>query len=83
VTLDGRDIRGLNVRWLRGNIGVVGQEPVLFSASIEDNIRLGASGDGAKVSDEDIVRACKAANCYDFIMRLPEASFALGYLLCS
>ena len=41
VFLDGRDIRQLNIEWLRLQIGYVGQEPVLFSGSIEDNIRLG------------------------------------------
>jgi ABC-type multidrug transport system fused ATPase/permease subunit len=39
--LDGRDIRQLNIEWLRSHIGYVGQEPVLFSGSIEDNIRMG------------------------------------------
>jgi ABC-type multidrug transport system fused ATPase/permease subunit len=41
VLLDGRDIRELNLEWLRSQIGYVGQEPVLFFGSIEDNIRLG------------------------------------------
>ena len=41
VSLDGRDVRQLNIEWLRSQIGYVGQEPVLFSGSIEDNIRLG------------------------------------------
>ncbi|CAF4872982.1 unnamed protein product, partial [Rotaria magnacalcarata] len=41
VLLDGRDIRKLNIEWLRSQIGYVGQEPVLFSGTIEDNIRLG------------------------------------------
>ncbi len=41
--LDGQDIRELNIEWFRSHIGYVGQEPVLFSGSIEDNIRLGKS----------------------------------------
>ena len=41
ITLDGKDIRSLNVRWLRSQIGYVGQEPVLFSGSILDNISYG------------------------------------------
>ena len=41
ITLDGKDIRSLNVRWLRSQIGYVGQEPVLFSGSILDNIAYG------------------------------------------
>lgn len=41
ILLDGRDIKQLNLNWLRSQIGYVGQEPVLFSGSIEDNIRMG------------------------------------------
>jgi ATP-binding cassette subfamily B (MDR/TAP) protein 1 len=41
VLLDGQDIRQLNIEWLRSQIGYVGQEPVLFSGTIEDNIRMG------------------------------------------
>ena len=41
VTLDGADIKALNVRWLRSQIGYVGQEPVLFSGTIADNIAKG------------------------------------------
>jgi len=41
ITLDGRDIRDLNVRWLRSQIGYVGQEPVLFTGSILENIAYG------------------------------------------
>ena len=54
--------------WLRERIGVVGQEPVLFGCSIAENIRFGKDG----VSDEDIEKACKAANAYDFIAKLPN-----------
>jgi ATP-binding cassette subfamily B (MDR/TAP) protein 1 len=41
ILLDGRDIRDLNVRWLRNCIGYVGQEPVLFAGTIADNIAYG------------------------------------------
>jgi ATP-binding cassette subfamily B (MDR/TAP) protein 1 len=41
VLLDGRDIREYNLRWLRSQMGLVSQEPLLFSASIIDNIRYG------------------------------------------
>jgi ABC-type multidrug transport system fused ATPase/permease subunit len=44
VYLDGIDIRDLNVRWLRSQIGYVGQEPTLFSGSVSDNIARGRSG---------------------------------------
>ena len=39
VLLDGVDVRELNLRWLRDQIGLVGQEPVLFATTIEENIR--------------------------------------------
>ena len=51
VTLDGSDVRELEPRWLRRQIGVVEQEPVVFALSIRDNIRLGrptASDAGAR-----------------------------------
>ena len=44
VTLDGNDLKKLNVGWLREKIGVVGQEPVLFGTSIIENIRFGREG---------------------------------------
>ncbi|XP_066503109.1 bile salt export pump-like [Hoplias malabaricus] len=68
VTLDGHDIRGLNIQWLRSLIGIVEQEPVLFSTTIGENIRYGRPG----VSHEDIVKAAKEANAYNFIMDLPQ-----------
>ncbi|KAI3365800.1 hypothetical protein L3Q82_000800 [Scortum barcoo] len=68
VTLDGHDIRGLNIQWLRSLIGIVEQEPVLFATSIAENIRYGRPG----VSMEDIITAAKEANAYSFIMDLPQ-----------
>ncbi|KAM8901236.1 bile salt export pump [Lycaon pictus] len=68
VTLDGHDIRSLNIQWLRAQIGIVEQEPVLFSTTIAENIRYGRED----ATMEDIVRAAKAANAYNFIMDLPE-----------
>ncbi|XP_075951113.1 bile salt export pump [Anarhichas minor] len=68
VTLDGHDIRGLNIQWLRSLIGIVEQEPVLFATTIAENIRYGRPG----VSMEDIIGAAKQANAYDFIMDLPQ-----------
>ncbi|XP_069877571.1 bile salt export pump isoform X2 [Dipodomys merriami] len=68
VTLDGHDIRSLNVQWLRNQIGIVEQEPVLFSTTIAENIRYGRE----EATMEDIVRAAKDANAYNFIMNLPQ-----------
>lgn len=83
VTLDGVDIRNLNSRWLRNQIGYVGQEPYLFSGTIADNISDGidqeidasVGGAGARSSVEDmrerVVAAAKLANAHDFIMSFP------------
>ncbi|XP_066054219.1 ATP-dependent translocase ABCB1 isoform X1 [Chamaea fasciata] len=68
VTIDGQDIRTLNVRYLREVIGVVNQEPVLFATTIAENIRYGRED----VTMEDIEKATKEANAYDFIMKLPS-----------
>ncbi|KAG9345134.1 hypothetical protein JZ751_009677, partial [Albula glossodonta] len=51
--MDGHDIRSLNVKWLRENIGIVSQEPVLFATTIAENIRYGRRD----ATDEDIERA--------------------------
>lgn len=68
MTLDGHDIRSLNIQWLRAQIGIVEQEPVLFSTTIAENIRYGRED----ATMEDIVLAAKAANAYNFIMDLPQ-----------
>uniref|UniRef100_H2YAP8 Uncharacterized protein n=1 Tax=Ciona savignyi TaxID=51511 RepID=H2YAP8_CIOSA len=68
VTLDGHDLRTLNTRWLRRMIGVVQQEPCLFDTTIAENIRFGKEG----TSDDDVIKAAKAANAYNFIMQLPD-----------
>lgn len=74
VTLDGHDIRGLNIQWLRSLIGIVEQEPVLFATTIAENIRYGRPG----VSMEDIITAAKEANAYNFIMDLPQVKGQLS-----
>ncbi|XP_034006910.1 bile salt export pump isoform X1 [Trematomus bernacchii] len=68
VTLDGHDIRGLNIQWLRSLIGIVEQEPVLFATTIAENIRYGRPD----VPMEDVIGAAKQANAYNFIMDLPQ-----------
>ena len=62
------DVRELNIKWLRNNIGVVSQEPVLFDTTIADNIRYGR--DDATI--EDIKNAAKNANVHEFINSLPN-----------
>ncbi|KAG2231879.1 hypothetical protein INT48_006071 [Thamnidium elegans] len=69
VSLDGTNVKDLNVRWLRQQIGVVSQEPVLFNMTIRQNLLMGTQGD---VSEKDIVSTCKEANCHTFISQLPQ-----------
>ncbi|ELP90963.1 multidrug resistance protein, putative [Entamoeba invadens IP1] len=71
IKIDNTKIDELNVNWLRSQIGIVGQEPVLFNCSIKDNILLGAKED-QKVTDDDISEVCKMANASDFINKLPN-----------
>uniref|UniRef100_A0A8C0HN39 Bile salt export pump n=1 Tax=Buteo japonicus TaxID=224669 RepID=A0A8C0HN39_9AVES len=68
ITLDGHDIRSLNIQWLRSQIGIVEQEPVLFATTIAENIRYGRD----EATMEDIIKAAKQANAYNFIMELPQ-----------
>ncbi|KAK5613821.1 hypothetical protein CRENBAI_015701 [Crenichthys baileyi] len=68
VSLDGHDIRTLNIQWLRSLIGIVEQEPVLFATTIAENIQYGRPG----VTMEEIIQAAKDANAYNFIMTLPQ-----------
>ncbi|XP_072009924.1 ATP-binding cassette sub-family B member 5-like [Engystomops pustulosus] len=68
ITVDGHDIRSLNIRHYREMIGVVSQEPVLFATTIKNNIKYGR----LDVTDDEILRAAKEANAYDFIMALPD-----------
>eukprot|EP01117_Protostelium_nocturnum_P020654 TRINITY_DN93_c0_g2_i1.p1 TRINITY_DN93_c0_g2~~TRINITY_DN93_c0_g2_i1.p1 ORF type:complete len:1261 (-),score=421.67 TRINITY_DN93_c0_g2_i1:351-4133(-) len=72
VSLDGVDIKRLNLKWLRKQIGIVSQEPVLFNMTIKENLLQGIAGEDRKVSDEEITDACKKANCHTFIRQLPK-----------
>ena len=71
MLIDGQNIRELNVKWLRRNIGVVSQEPVLFATTIAENIQYGRDG----VTQQEIETAAKNANAHDFIMKLPKVSW--------
>ena len=68
ILLDGREYRSLNLRWLRTQIGLVEQEPILFDLSIRENIRYGAP----HASDVAVERAARAAFADEFIRGLPE-----------
>ncbi len=68
VTLDGHHLKELDPAWLRRQIGVVSQEPILFSSTIADNIRYGR----ASATDDELHAAAIAANAHDFIMKFPD-----------
>jgi ATP-binding cassette subfamily B protein len=69
ILIDGQDINGVTQRSLRNNIGVVFQEPALFSGTIRENIAYSS----AKASDEQIVMAAKAANAHEFIEKFEKS----------
>ncbi|GJX74407.1 ABC transporter B family member 1 [Tanacetum coccineum] len=69
VMLDGHDIKGLNLKWLRQQIGLVSQEPALFATSIRENILLGRP-DASMVEIEE---AARVSNAHSFIIKLPDA----------
>jgi subfamily B ATP-binding cassette protein MsbA len=68
VEVDGRDVRGVTLRSLRSQIGLVPQETILFAGTIEENIRYGREG----ASAEEVAAAAKAANAHEFIAALPK-----------
>ena len=68
ISLDGHDLKTLNVRHLRRNIGLVGQEPILFAGSIFSNIAKGMHGD--EPTKEEVEEVAKLANAHDFISTL-------------
>ena len=68
LMIDGADVRNLRVASLRRAIGIVAQDPFLFSATVRENITFGV----AAASDEDVVRAARLAQAEDFIRELPD-----------
>lgn len=68
IKVDSMDIRDLTVESLRKNIGIVQQDVFLFSGTIKENILYG----DLDASDEEVIRAAKAANAHDFILELPN-----------
>ncbi len=68
IALDGVPFLELDPTWLRAQVGVVSQEPVLFATSVRDNIRYGKPD----ATDEDVETAARAANAHDFITGFPE-----------
>jgi ATP-binding cassette subfamily B protein len=68
VTLDGVDVRELDPAWLRRLVGVVSQEPVLFSTTLADNVRYGRP----EATDDEVREAIRAANAEGFVMGFPD-----------
>ncbi len=68
IRIDGYPINMLKLSYLRKNIGLVVQDPILFSGSVRDNIAYGKPG----ASQEEIIQAAKAANAHEFILALPD-----------
>ena len=68
ITVDGKDIRGLTLKSLRSQIGMVQQDVYLFDGTIKDNIAYGKPG----ATDNEIIKAAKCASIHDFIMELPD-----------
>jgi ATP-binding cassette subfamily B (MDR/TAP) protein 1 len=75
IFLDRVDLKTLKLSWLRQQIGLVGQEPVLFDDTIRANIAYGANN--RQVSEEEIIAVAEAANAHGFISSLPR-----GYDTC-
>jgi ATP-binding cassette subfamily B (MDR/TAP) protein 1 len=69
ILLDGQEISQLNLHNYRSQIALVSQEPVLYSGTIRENILLGSE---LETSEDAVVRACKDANIYDFIVSKTE-----------
>ncbi|XP_004234243.1 ABC transporter B family member 9 [Solanum lycopersicum] len=69
IYLDGVELKKLNLRWLRQQMGLVGQEPILFNETISSNIAYGRQGE---VTEEEIISVAKASNAHNFISSLPN-----------
>jgi ATP-binding cassette subfamily B (MDR/TAP) protein 1 len=69
ISLDGVEIKSLKLNWLRDQMGLVGQEPVLFNDTIRANIAYGKHGE---VTEEELIKVAKAANAHEFISSLPQ-----------
>lgn len=68
IQIDGQDIRGIALESLRTNISVVSQEAFLFNGTVRENILYGR----LDATEEELIAAARAANCHDFISRLPQ-----------
>ena len=74
ITLDGTEIQKLQLKWFRQQMGLVGQEPVLFNDTIRANIAYGKGGDA---TEAEIISAAELANAHKFISSLHQVGFIL------
>ena len=70
ITLDGVDIRDLDPMWLRQQIGIVEQEPTLFSGTVHDNIAAGKCGEPA--TRDEVIEAAMISNAHEFVSKMPN-----------
>jgi subfamily B ATP-binding cassette protein MsbA len=68
ILIDGHDIRNVTIESLRGQIGIVTQQTILFNDTVRNNIAYG----NIEKTDENIIQAARAANAHDFITNLPK-----------
>lgn len=68
VLIDGANIKDLQLKWLRRQIGLMSQEPALFATSIRENILYGKDG----ATEDEVMEAAKSANAYNFVTQLPR-----------
>src|SRR5437879_2511562 len=68
ILIDGQDIARVKLGSLRANIAIVSQEPFLFNGTVRENILYGKIG----ATDDELKGAARAANCHEFVSRLPE-----------
>jgi ATP-binding cassette, subfamily B (MDR/TAP), member 1 len=71
ITLDGIEIQRMQVKWLRQQMGLVSQEPVLFNDTVRANI---AYGKGGEATEAEIVAAAELANAHQFISSLQKVN---------
>jgi ATP-binding cassette subfamily B protein len=68
VTIDGADVRDVKISSLRSQIGVIAQDPFLFSDTVRENIAFGVTG----ATDEQVEQAARLAQAHEFIAKLPD-----------
>ena len=80
ITLDGVEIKTLQLKWLRQQTGLVSQEPVLFNETIGANIAYGKGGDA---SETEIISAAELSNAHGFISGLQKVTLTATKPMCS